>query len=225
MNGAGETATGMADSAARLTLLSWLSPAFPTGGFAYSAGLETVAHVAVQSLDDVQAWLGGQIASGPLWNDAVLLAAGWRAADDTELAMIADLARALVSASERLEEMNGQGTSFADASLHWLAEPLPRDLPYPVALGAAAKRAGLPVQATLEAFLHGFAVNQVQCAIRLSLLGQNGAAQVLAALSTAIAETAAKAAQSGLDDLGSAGILADIASMNHEALAARLFRS
>jgi urease accessory protein len=92
----------------RLTLLSWLSPAFPTGGFAYSAGLETVAHNSVQTLDELQSWISGQIENGPLWNDAVLLAASWNANDQTELSEIAGLARALVSAAERLDEMNGQ---------------------------------------------------------------------------------------------------------------------
>jgi urease accessory protein len=210
---------------ARLTLLSWLSPAFPTGGFAYSAGLETVAHNSVQTLEDLQGWISGQIENGPLWNDAVLLAASWRANDMIELREIADLTRALVVASERLYEINGQGTSFADASAHWLPEPLPRDLPYVVALGAAAKQAGLPLLDTLEAFLHGFAANQLQAAIRLSITGQNGAAQILAALAPVISDAANRATVSSLDDLGSSGFLADIAAMNHEILASRLFRS
>ncbi len=210
---------------ARLTLLSWLSPAFPTGGFAYSAGLETAAHESVQTLTDLQDWISGQIENGALWNDAVLLAASWRANDQTGLQELAELARALVSASERLDEMNGQGTSFADASSHWLPENLPRDLPYVVALGVAAKQAGVPLLETLEAFLHAFAANQLQAAIRLSLTGQNGAAQILAVLAPVISGAAVRAAESTLDDLGSAGILADIAAMNHEILTSRLFRS
>jgi urease accessory protein len=210
---------------ARLTLLSWLSPAFPTGGFAYSAGLETVAHDSVQTLADLQGWICGQIENGPVWNDTVLLAASWHASDPSELQEIADLTRALAVASERLDEINGQGTSFADASAHWLPETLPRDLPYMVALGAAAKQAGLPLLETLEAFLHAFAANQLQAAIRLSLTGQNGAAQILASLAPVISDAALRASMSTLNDLGSAGFLADIASMNHELLPSRLFRS
>ncbi|MGL4406000.1 MAG: urease accessory protein UreF [Notoacmeibacter sp.] len=209
----------------RLTLLSWLSPAFPTGGFAYSAGLETVAHDSVQTLEDLQSWFSGQIENGPVWNDAVLLAASWRAINEAQLLDIAELARALVASSERLDEMNGQGTSFADASAHWLPEALPRDLPYAVALGAAAKLVGLPLRETLEAYLHAFAANQLQAAIRLSLTGQNGAAKILAALAPVIGDATNRAAISTLEDLGSAGILADIASMNHEILPMRLFRS
>jgi urease accessory protein len=210
----------------RLTLLSWFSPAFPTGGFAYSAGLETVAHQSVATVTDLELWLGGQIANGPLWNDAVLLAASWHgAADEARLDELAALARALASAGERLEEMNGQGTSFADASAPWLPERLRRTLPYAVAVGAASARAGLPLTETLEAFLHAFAVNQCQAAIRLSLTGQSGAARLLAGMAPVIADAAARSARSTLDDLGSAGILADIAAMRHETLDTRLFRS
>jgi urease accessory protein len=210
---------------ARLTLLSWLSPAFPTGGFAYSAGLETVSHDSVRTLADLEDWISGQIENGSLWNDAVILAASWHANDPSELQEISDLARALALASERLDEMNGQGTSFADASAHWLPETLPRDLPYVVALGAAAKQAGLPVLETLEAFLHAFAANQLQAAIRLSLTGQSGAARTLAALAPVISNAASRAQFSTLNDLGSCGFLADIAAMNHEILTSRLFRS
>ena len=209
----------------RLTLLSWLSPAFPTGGFAYSAGLETAAHDNVKTLDDLLGWICGQIENGPVWNDAVLLAASWHAKDQAELDELVELARAMVSASERLDEMNGQGTSFADASGHWLPQSLPRDLPYIVALGAAASRAGIALQDVVEAFLHACAVNQLQAAIRLSLTGQNGAAQTLAVLAPVIAIAAHRAAHSTLDDLGSTGFLADIAAMNHEILPTRLFRS
>ena len=35
-------ATATTDPAALLTLVQWLSPAFPTGAFAYSHGLEAV---------------------------------------------------------------------------------------------------------------------------------------------------------------------------------------
>jgi urease accessory protein len=219
------TAQRVSGLTARLTLLSWLSPAFPTGGFAYSAGLETAAHDSVTTHDDLQSWITGQIENGALWNDAVLLAASWHASDHKQLQELAALARAMVVAAERLDEMNGQGTSFADASRHWLPEQLPRDLPYVVALGAAAKQAHVPLLETLEAFLHAFVGNQLQAAIRLSLTGQNGAAQILASLAPVISDAATRASISTLEDLGSAGILADIAAMNHEILSARLFRS
>lgn len=223
MNGGGGMAT---HDAAQLTLLSWLSPAFPTGGFAYSAGLESAAHQSVASSDTLQGWLAGQIENGALWNDAVLMAQAWRdSADDGALQGLAALARALASSAERLAEMDGQGRSFADACTPWLATPIARDWPYAVALGAAAGRAGLGREQTLAAFLHAFAVNQLQAAIRLSLTGQTGAARILAALTPVLTETARRAAASTLDDLGSAGILADIAAMQHETLETRLFRS
>jgi urease accessory protein len=223
MNGGGGMVT---TDATHLTLLSWLSPAFPTGGFAFSAGLETAAHVSVVSNDDLQGWLAGQIENGPVWNDAVIAAAASRDChDDAVLRELAALQRALCSTAERLAEIDAQGASFADASAHWLVSPVPRDLTFAVALGAAAGRSGIAAAELVPTLLHAFAVNQCQAAIRLSLTGQTGAAGILAALGPIIVHAAARAAASSLDDLGSAGILADIAGLRHETLETRLFRS
>jgi urease accessory protein len=218
--------TLMASNLTQLTLLSWLSPAFPTGGFAYSAGLESAAHKSVQSADDLQAWLTGHIENGPLWNDAVLLFAAWRRGHDNEaLVELAELARALAVSAERMVEIETQGISFAAAASAWLAEPLPQELPYVIALGAAARRVGVDAEQTIAAFLHAFVVNQCQAAIRLSLIGQTQAAAIMAALTPLIAKAAQGAAVSTLDDLGSSGILADIAALTHETMETRLFRS
>ncbi|MEN9410073.1 MAG: hypothetical protein RL216_2047, partial [Pseudomonadota bacterium] len=41
-----------------MTLVQWLSPAFPTGGFAYSHGMEQViSDGGIRSGADLEAWL------------------------------------------------------------------------------------------------------------------------------------------------------------------------
>jgi urease accessory protein len=66
-----------------IRLMTWLSPAFPVGGFAYSGGLERAVHDGLVADAD---WLEGLAAnadtSGAWWNDAVLLAEAWRARDN-----------------------------------------------------------------------------------------------------------------------------------------------
>jgi urease accessory protein len=47
----------------------------------------------------------------------------------------------------------------------------------------------------------------------------------MAALENTLAETAMRAGQSSLDDLGSATFIADIMAMKHETQHSRLFRS
>jgi len=78
---------------------------------------------------------------------------------------------------------------------------------------------------TTGAYLHAFVSNQLQCAIRLSVTGQDGAAHILAGLEPLIETTALRAASSTLEELGGASFIADIASMNHETLQPRLFLS
>ena len=70
---------------ALLTLTQWLSPAFPTGAFAYSHGLEAViAAGTVQDVAGLEIWLSGVLRLGAGWQDAVLLAAALRPGADFE---------------------------------------------------------------------------------------------------------------------------------------------
>lgn len=218
-----------ADTRPLLRLMSWLSPVFPTGGFAYSAGLEeAVAAGAVDSEPSLGAWLEAGIARGALWNDAVLLVEAHRAAaDGAVLAELSALARALAVSAERHRETVDQGAAFHDAAAAWIAPDAlpPRETPLPVAVGAAAGVSAIAPADALAAFLNTFATNQLQCAIRLSVTGQSGAARLLAGLEPVIADTAARAAGATLDDLGTCAIGSDIASMNHEMRQPRLFLS
>ena len=61
---------------ALMTLVQWLSPAFPTGGFAYSPGMEQViSDGGISSGADLAAWLSDVLRFGAGRQDAVLLAA------------------------------------------------------------------------------------------------------------------------------------------------------
>lgn len=223
------TAIIMTDTAALLRLMSWLSPVFPTGGFAYSAGLEqAVADDLVGNTDDLLEWVATQLAHGSLWNDAVFFAGAHRCGAKGELLEeVTALALAMVTARQRLAETKEQGTSFLKATAHWInAEKLPpRETPLPLAVGYSAGLEAIPLEQALSAYLHAFASSQLQCAIRLSVTGQEGAAKVLAALEPVVVTTAAKAATSTLEDLGTSAFLADIAAMRHETLEPRLFKS
>uniref|UniRef100_UPI00296E387A urease accessory protein UreF n=1 Tax=Xinfangfangia pollutisoli TaxID=2865960 RepID=UPI00296E387A len=91
-----------------LALVQYLSPAFPTGGFAYSHGLEQViAEGTVRDAAALEAWLSDVLRHGAGWQDAVLLALTLREGADP--AALADLARALAPSSERLRETEEQG--------------------------------------------------------------------------------------------------------------------
>jgi len=220
--------TTMTDAHPMLALAAFFSPSFPTGGFAYSGGLEAaVAHSGVTMPGQLENWLRTLIAQGMIHNDGVLFAEAWRRAGNSgDIAALAELATALCGSLERQSESVNQGAAFMRAARLWTGETQAcSDLPYPVAAGMACAQAGVDLADGLLVFLQSLVSNQLQAAIRLSLTGQHGAGRLLAGLAPAVAAEAAAAADSTPADLGSAAFLADIASLAHETLETRLFLS
>jgi urease accessory protein len=213
-----------------LRLMLLLSPSFPVGGFAYSHGLEQAASDGqVIDAKTLQDWLQSLLAHGSQQNDAVLLAeAHRRAAAGQELGDVTELAEALAGSRERQLEQQNLGQAFIGAvKAGGMAAPvgLGEKAAYPVAVGAVAAVQGLDALSALTGYLHAFVSNQIQCAIRLGILGQAGGVRLLAGFEPAIMDAAAKASASTLADLGSNTIAAEIASMRHEALYSRIFRT
>lgn len=220
-----------------LPLLAWLSPAFPVGAFAYSHGLEWAAEAGdVHDRETCAAWIADLLRHGAGRNDAVLLAAAWRAVredDETALSQVAELSAALQPTAERRLEATAQGAAFLaaitaawpNAGVDALRAAWDGPVAYPAAVGAAAAGAGVPLAATLEGFLLAFASNLVSAAIRLSAIGQTDGQRILARLTPEVRRLAAEAAAASLDDVGGAVFRADIGSFLHENQYTRLFRS
>lgn len=207
-----------------LTLARWLSPSFPTGGFAWSHGVEAaVRDGAVRDAEGLFEWLDALLRFGAGRTDAILMAAA-HGAQGAELAGVADLACALAPSRERRAEALGQGAAFAATlrALHGWDLP---DLPLPVALGRAARLGGLPVRPVAAVALQGAATTLVQAAQRLMPLGQTAAQGVLLRLAPVCEGVAAEAAALSPEDIGSCAWAIDVASMRHEALEPRIFRS
>ncbi len=221
------------DPLALLRLLAWLSPAFPTGGFAWSHGIEwAVESGDVTDAPSLRAWVDDVLRHGAGRNDAILLRHAHRAAADIDaLAGIAELALAAQPARERLAESVGQGNAFALAAAPWGAEVLTAlsaragDIAYPVAVGALAGAHGIAEDDAALGALQAFAANLISAAVRLIPLGQNAGLAVLSALAPTVVSVAEGARHAALDELGGACLRADLAAMHHETQYTRLFRS
>lgn len=208
---------------ALLTLSQWLSPSFPIGAFAYSHGLEwAIAAGEVRDADSLRVWLADILAHGAGRNDAILLAHALRPGAD--LATLSDLALALAASAEREREMLEQGAAFVQATNALTGQGRPVR-PLPVAVGAAAQALGLPPQTVLALFLQGFAGNLASIAVRFVPLGGVDGQRVLASLRPLIADLAREAARAPLDAIGTAVFRADLASMRHETMSPRMFRT
>ena len=232
-------ATGLsADEAAALyRLMTWLSPAFPVGAFAYSSGIEWAVEAGdIGDVTTLQGWLASMLADGPGFCDGVLLAQAHRAAascDDANLREVAELAAAFAPSRERHLETTAQGRAFIEiARAAWTCDGLDRliaacdgAIVYPVAVGIVSAAHAIPLASTMHAFLHAVTSNWISAASRLIPLGQTDSQRALAALEPVVVATGKRALGATLDDLGSATFRADLASMRHETQYTRLFRS
>ena len=221
--------------AALLTLTQWLSPAFPLGGFAYSHGLEwAITAGEVMDAGSLRRWLEGVLAEGAGRTDAILLAHALR--PDADVDALDALARALAPSRERLAETLEQGTAMVRTTNALTgADAPPRVLP--VALGVAARGLGdgsgdgpgcgpgAEAGQVVALYLHAFAANLVQAAVRFVPLGQTEGQAVLAALQPRIIALAAEAAGAPLDALGTGALRSDLAAMRHETMDVRIFRT
>jgi urease accessory protein len=215
----------------RLTLMQWLSPAFPTGGFAYSHGLEQA--IAVGGLRDaatLRDWIRDIVIHGSGRNDALLLVAGLD--PDADRVGLDDIARAMAPSSERLHETMAQGAAFARTVAAITGRDLP-PRPLPLAVAEAAIGIAVPPAEIAALYLHAFAANLVSVAVRFAPLGQTEGQAILASLHQPIADLAAEVAALGAglcpDDLvarmTSCVLGADLAAMQHETMDVRIYRT
>jgi urease accessory protein len=236
MRTAMRTRTNMTETAG-LPLLVWLSPSFPVGAFAYSHGLEWAVEAGdINNAATCQSWISDLLVHGSGYNDAIIVAATHRAVtirDRAALGEVAELAVAMQPSAERHLEATAQGNAFLIAaraawevpSLALLKSAWDGDVAYPVAVGVLSAGHGITLPTTLDAFLLAFSANLVSAAVRLGPIGQTDGQRILAALMPTIRETAKRASDSTLDDLGSAAFRSDLASLRHETQYTRLFRS
>lgn len=223
--------------AALLLLLSWLSPAFPVGGFSYSHGLEYAVEAGlVTDRAQTRDWIATLLAQGGPWQDAGLFLAAHRAVragDEAALAGTADLARALRATPETALESRAQGRAFVTAlAAAWPHPTFERFRPrlgaepaHAVAVGAATACHGIGEAPALGAYLHAVASALISAAVRLVPLGQTDGLHVLAALAELIPALVERARTRDPDDFGTAAPMADWTSMMHETQYTRLFRS
>jgi urease accessory protein len=218
-------------------IMTWLSPAYPVGAFAYSSGIEwAVEKGEVNDAATLREWLESMLTSGAGINDGIIFSHIHRAIATGDMAKIfevAELAAAFVPTRERWQETTRLGHAFIEVTrAAWPCAALTslvalRDGPvaYPVAVGAACAGHGISLAPALRAFLTATCANWVSAGVRLIPLGHTDGQCVLGALEPAVAASVKRALAAGLDDLASATFRADLASARHETQYTRLFRS
>jgi urease accessory protein len=235
--GGADDAAAAREAAALYRLMTWLSPAFPVGGFSYSSGIEWAVEAGdIGDASSLSGWLAALLTEGSALSDGIFLAHAHRAvekSDEAALAEVAELAAAFVPSRERQLETSAQGRAFIEiARSAWSCAGLDEAVAqcvgaivYPVAVGLVSAAHGIPLTPTLHAFLHALTSNWISAGGRLIPLGQTDCQRLLAGLEPVVAATAQRAMTGTLEDLGSATFRADLASLRHETQYTRLFRS
>lgn len=147
---------------------TWLSPAFPTGSYSYSHGIEWAVEAGhIRDRESLVDWLEADVCHGSGRNEAIFFIEAWRCAtkeDCEKLLEVAELAAAFRSTSEFALESSQQAAAclatlrhvWPDRVLESLSELLSeRRIPpaLAVVLGVRSARKGIPNSLALPAFL------------------------------------------------------------------------
>ena len=198
-------------------MFQWLSPSFPTGSFNFSQGLEyAVSQSMVKNEADLVVWIENNLEHGFLRNDAIFLKLAYQISTNEDLT---ELCLAFSCSALKLNEQVMTGDNFAKASDTQLG------LPYPIALGTAAKKHKLKIEELVPLFLQSNISNLIAAAQRLLPLGHKRSTNILKNLFEKINEISQKVLVSGDKDLFSSCYLTDTCTLLHEEFQGKVFKS
>jgi urease accessory protein len=205
-----------------MTVMQWMSPAFPIGAFAYSHGLEwAIDKDHVSNGEKLQKWITDLLEYGSLRTDAIFISLILRGHDVRKMN---ELSMALCPAGERLLETKLQGSAFAKVIEDVWQQDI-GELSLPIAVALAAKNQSIEQDLILPAYLHAFCSNLISAAIRLIPIGQTEGQRIMLELYTTISDLVQTASESEIDDLNSACFFSDVSAMEHEYLQPRIFKT
>ena len=201
-------------------MFQWLSPSFPTGSFNFSQGLEyAVSQSMVKNEVDLIEWIENNLEHGFLRNDAIFLKLAYHISKDEDLDDLTEKCLAFSCSPLKLNEQVLTGDNFAKASDTQLG------LPYPIALGAAAKKYKFKIEELIPLFLQSNISNLIAAAQRLLPLGHKRSTIILKNLFEKINKISRKVLVSTEKDLFSSCYLADTCTLLHEEFEGKIFKS
>ena len=225
---------------ALLRLIQLTDSSFPTGGYAFSHGLEgLLALGVVRDVEDVSAFARAHIDETLAQQDLPALFLAHLHASEAALDAIRALDELLTALKPVPAFRSGStrlGRRMLEAALplfpsttgeRVLAAVRAGEMPgnHAVAFGVVAQAAGIARMDAVAAFGASSLIGYAAAAVRLGIIGQCAAQRIIAGLETALGDAIAAAPQTGLDDLGGYLPLVDIAGMRQASLPARPFAS
>jgi urease accessory protein len=217
-----------------LRLLQLASPLLPVGGYSYSEGLENlISQGIIGDRATLQAWIDRELEAGAIRIETAMMDRAYvatMAADSDLLHYWNDwLSAARETAELRLQSWQ-MGGSLAKLALE-LTPELSKSIDslshynYAIVYGAIACHWQIDRQAAIAAYLQCWATNAIGAGIKLIPLGQTAGQQILWTLSPTVDRLVVEIPSIADEDLFACSWGLSLASMQHETLYSRLFRS
>jgi urease accessory protein len=218
-----------------LKLLQLASPALPVGAYSYSEGLETlVENGTIFNAESLEQWLLHSLQFGAIRLEAGVMIRAFKAIEIEDLDAL-KYWNAWATATKETEEIRQQSHQMGSALKRLLITLNPHlktpfkvcenECNFAVAFGIAAQFWQIELQAALLGYLQSWAANLMGAGVKLIPLGQTAGQQLLLNLSENLIISAQEILQLTDDDLSGCTWGLSLASMQHESLYSRLFRS
>jgi urease accessory protein len=218
-----------------LALLQFVSPALPIGAYSYSEGIETlVQNGKVKDLATLEHWLQQELKYGAIAVEAVVLLRAYASVETGQFDRLSYW-NDWLSAFRETEEMREQSWQMGRSLSRLLIDLQPSLQPtftacgdgcnLTIAFAIAAHHWQIEPHTAVLGYLYSWAANLANAGVRLIPLGQTQGQRLLLNLYPILEVTAIAAMNAQENDLKNCGWGLAIASMQHETLYSRLFRS
>lgn len=220
-----------------MTLLQLASPALPVGAYSYSEGIETLSSQgAIANSTDLLSWLTAELQWGGIRLEAAIMQRAYMAAHRQQSKTI-EYWNQWLSAWRETAEMRSQSWQMGRSLLRLFADLEPDLAPqlpsfleeencnFAIAYALITQIWKIPLAEATLIYLHSWAANLISAAVRAVPLGQTEGQRLLRQLMPVL-----ETAQLQIQSLTTADLMAcswgpTLASMQHETLYSRLFRS
>ena len=231
------------DNQRLLRLLQLASPLLPVGSYSYSEGLESlISQGIIQDRVTLQAWIQRELQVGAIRIETAVMDRAYLAGLEPNLERL-QYWNQWLSAARETEELRQQSWQMGSSLAKLAIELTPgiqdlisaivggasllehRNYNYAIAFGIIAQHWQIDRSTTIAAYLHSWVTNYLGAGVKLIPLGQTAGQQILWELQSEIAALSQTIPDLADDDLYACSWGLSLASMQHETLYSRLFRS
>ncbi|MEC4818740.1 MAG: urease accessory protein UreF [Scytonema sp. PMC 1069.18] len=218
-----------------LCLLQLVSPALPVGAYSYSEGLETlVENGIIHNQATLKHWLEAELRYGAIRLDAAVMIRAYHSVKESDFKALSYW-NMWLSAARETEELRNSSWQMGRSLIRLLTELQPQSVHitdtigiycnYAIAFGIASAYWNLDVKVALLGYLHSWVSHLIIAGVKLIPLGQTAGQQLLLELQSLITNASVEIMNLKDDDLSCCSWGLSLASMEHEILYTRLFRS